>query len=109
MAEKRSQSQNISAVWLALCVFLVLAALAATSADDAWAKTSQTAMGAASMPRGSTGGQARLEGGAAAKGREDENQARSGTRLLVSGKSLHLSCNRSLRDLNKNKLECFGN
>jgi lipopolysaccharide assembly outer membrane protein LptD (OstA) len=29
--------------------------------------------------------------------------------LLVSGKPLHLSCTRSIRDLEKNILECFGN
>ncbi len=31
------------------------------------------------------------------------------TRLAISGKSLHLSCTRQLRDLKKNTLECFGN
>ncbi len=36
-----------------------------------------------------------------------ENQA--GTRFSVSGKHIHISCNRSLRDIAKNRLECFGN
>ncbi|MEW6057002.1 MAG: hypothetical protein AB1540_10345 [Bdellovibrionota bacterium] len=40
---------------------------------------------------------------------EEAAGVRSGTKLLTSGKFLHLSCTRSLRDLENNRLECFGN
>jgi len=34
---------------------------------------------------------------------------RAGTKVLVSGKSVHMSCDRSLRDLARSRIECFGN
>lgn len=51
----------------------------------------------------------------AASGRFKNKQASepdlrpAGTRMMISGKYLHLSCSRSLRDLARNRLECFGN
>ncbi|HRK01539.1 MAG TPA: hypothetical protein PLH57_02650, partial [Oligoflexia bacterium] len=35
--------------------------------------------------------------------------AGSRTRLSFSGKTLHLSCQKSIRDLNTSRLECYGN
>lgn len=91
-----SGSQNYKSLNY-VCVLVFGMVLAFAGAIAAHAQTRQ-------------GGKGTARAGVPGRGAgEATSGSRSGTKLMVSGKSLHLSCSRSLRDLTRNRLECFGN
>src|SRR5690242_1815176 len=102
MAENGSKNAPLKLI----AVLMVLTAFYLTPA----------ARGQESVPDGSrpapvkrTAAKAGSRGAPGSKGGDSAPANTGGTRLAISGKSLHLSCTRQLRDLKKNTLECFGN
>ncbi|MBI3543378.1 MAG: LPS-assembly protein LptD [Deltaproteobacteria bacterium] len=94
MAENRSQESSIAAAFLGIGLLAIaIAGVCSLVVEGA----AVAAPRASKKARGASGASGDAEGTA------------KGTRLMLSGKSLHLSCTRSLRDLAKNRLECFGN
>lgn len=109
MAEIRSKISALTAVSLAV-LFLMLVAVVASA--NAWAQqtsnAAQSKSGRGESSRIGTSAGA-SQGSRGATKESASSGSRGGTRLMISGKSIHLSCTRSLRDLARNRLECFGN
>lgn len=97
MSEKRQKNKVVNAVRAVLAALVVFVA---TATGDSFAQTPSPG------PVKNKSQQSAVQNKSGVK---EPAEARSGTRLMLSGKYLHLSCNRSLRDLTNNKLECFGN